>query len=110
MSKTERESLKTLKFIAENPSVNTTYQEVDGYIVADLLAKGLVSGLRSRELGRGTEPIFTRLNITIEGKRFIEKNGIFPKLKRLLLNPYIVGIIVAVIGAIASTWFGLLAK
>lgn len=110
MSKTEKERLNTLKVIAENPSITTSSEQINGYVAADLVSKGLITGLKSHELGRGPEPIFIKLNITIDGKKLLEENNLVSRIKKVLLNPYTVGIVVAIIGVAVAAWFVWLAK
>jgi hypothetical protein len=104
MSKVDKERVCALKLIKSPPQKETNAEELSGNLVDDLFKSQLVSGIRSNELNRSSEPIYFNLEITKKGREYIELRQFLPTITKKLKNPYIVGIVMIIIGGLFTLW------
>lgn len=93
MSSVQQKRYEALMFISKNPQCYSLKENLDGYIVEELLLDGFVCGNKSNELGRGDEPVIDRLQILPKGSEFLESYSKFPRIRKLFNNNWVVAIV-----------------
>ncbi|MGI2177881.1 hypothetical protein [Shewanella frigidimarina] len=104
MSKVDKERVFALKFIESHPQEGTNAEELSGNLVDDLIKSQLVSGIRSNELNRSSEPIYFNLEITTKGREYIESRQLLPSITKKFHNPWVVALVTGIVCVILGSW------